>query len=339
MEVPDDARDDGYRHVAYRRHARGLPASGRPRCAQDVHHPAVRLCEAGSGPARTAVRAFSALPDGLRAMTDWLCEDTALPPPRWKARGLLEGSVRGAGRSRHPRRPAPCPARQADPRQEDRYQRQPVAGPHLSVRPRPAELRPAASVPSVAPVDPLSPQARRRAQSGPKPRPQDARPRRSPARRRVVGHLRRQRAAGARRACRRALAAMHPRRAHTPRADEAGPAGQGPGRHARPARAVRAADAGRGRRSGRRRPGRTGHAHPDRPGRLSAPRAAPADDSGNRPRQRLHDPGRHRTGPGSLPRGAPPGLVGRGGRRATTSVPASAAPDGRARETRRCGQR
>ena len=32
----------------------------------------VRLCEAGSRPARTATREFSALPDGLRAMTDWL---------------------------------------------------------------------------------------------------------------------------------------------------------------------------------------------------------------------------------------------------------------------------
>ena len=32
----------------------------------------VRLCEAGSGPARTATREFSALPDGLQAMTDWL---------------------------------------------------------------------------------------------------------------------------------------------------------------------------------------------------------------------------------------------------------------------------
>ena len=32
----------------------------------------VRLCEAGSGPARTATREFSALPDGLRAMTEWL---------------------------------------------------------------------------------------------------------------------------------------------------------------------------------------------------------------------------------------------------------------------------
>ncbi len=42
-----------------------------PRAAGlDVHKmhvtAAVRLCEAGGGPARTAVREFSALPDGLR---------------------------------------------------------------------------------------------------------------------------------------------------------------------------------------------------------------------------------------------------------------------------------
>ena len=48
-----------------------------PRAAGlDVHTmcitAAVRLCEAGGGPARTAVREFSALPDGLQAMTDWL---------------------------------------------------------------------------------------------------------------------------------------------------------------------------------------------------------------------------------------------------------------------------
>ena len=50
-----------------------------PRAAGlDVHKmritAAVRLCEAGGGPARTAVREFSALPDGLRFMTDWLRE-------------------------------------------------------------------------------------------------------------------------------------------------------------------------------------------------------------------------------------------------------------------------
>ena len=52
-------------HVAHAR-AAGL----------DVHKmhitAAVRLCEAGRGPSRTATREFSALPDGLRAMTDWL---------------------------------------------------------------------------------------------------------------------------------------------------------------------------------------------------------------------------------------------------------------------------
>lgn len=44
----------------------------------DVHKmritAAVRICEAGGGPARVAVREFSAVPDGLRAMTGWLGE-------------------------------------------------------------------------------------------------------------------------------------------------------------------------------------------------------------------------------------------------------------------------
>ena len=48
---------------------RGRPDSTCTRCTSPA---AVRLCEAGGGPARTAVREFSALPDGLRAMTDWL---------------------------------------------------------------------------------------------------------------------------------------------------------------------------------------------------------------------------------------------------------------------------
>ena len=48
-----------------------------PRAAGlDVHKmcitAAVRLFEAGSGLARATVKEFSALPDGLRAMTDWL---------------------------------------------------------------------------------------------------------------------------------------------------------------------------------------------------------------------------------------------------------------------------
>ena len=50
-----------------------------PRAAGlDVHKmcitATVRPCEAGGGPARTAVRDFSALPDGLCAMTNWLRE-------------------------------------------------------------------------------------------------------------------------------------------------------------------------------------------------------------------------------------------------------------------------
>ena len=64
------------------------PVDAETLCTDDMHvvHPraagldvhkmhitaTVRLCEAGSGPARTATQEFSALPDGLRAMTDWL---------------------------------------------------------------------------------------------------------------------------------------------------------------------------------------------------------------------------------------------------------------------------
>ena len=60
----DDMRIDDM-HVVWPR-AAGL----------DVHKmritAAVRLCEAGRGRARTAVHEFSALPHGLREMTDWL---------------------------------------------------------------------------------------------------------------------------------------------------------------------------------------------------------------------------------------------------------------------------
>jgi len=59
-----DLRTDDM-HVVYPR-AAGL----------DVHKmritAAVRICEAGRGPARVAVREFTTAPDGLRAMTDWL---------------------------------------------------------------------------------------------------------------------------------------------------------------------------------------------------------------------------------------------------------------------------
>ena len=101
----------------------------------DVHKmcitAAVRLCEAGRGFARTAVREFSALPNGLRAMTDWLRSHGVTAAAMEGTGVLLEGPVRGARRRRHSRRPAQCSARQADPREEDRCQRQPVAGPHL----------------------------------------------------------------------------------------------------------------------------------------------------------------------------------------------------------------
>ncbi len=62
-----------------------------PRAAGlDVHKmcitAAVRLCEAGRGLARTAVREFSALPDGLRAMTDWL-----------RSHGVTAAAMEGTG--------------------------------------------------------------------------------------------------------------------------------------------------------------------------------------------------------------------------------------------------
>ena len=56
----------------------------------DVHKmcitAAVRLCEAGRGFARTAVREFSALPDGLRAMTGWL-----------RSHGVTAAAMEGTG--------------------------------------------------------------------------------------------------------------------------------------------------------------------------------------------------------------------------------------------------
>ena len=247
-----------------------------PRAAGlDVHKmcitAAVRLCEAGSGPARATVKEFSALPDGLRAMTDWLRAHGVTAAAMEGTGGVLEGSVRGARRRRHPPRAVPRPARQADPRQEDRCQRQPVAGPHLPVRSRPAELRAPAALPPRAAVDPLSSQARRRAQPEPQPRPQDARPRRPAARRHPVGPVRRQRTARPRGAGRRAPAARHPGRPDEPCPGQAGAARPGPGRDARPHRVGPVADADGRRRPRRRGPRRARHAHSGRIGRLSAP--------------------------------------------------------------------
>ena len=62
-----------------------------PRAAGlDVHKmcitAAVRLYEAATGVARSAVKEFSALPDGLRAMTDWL-----------RAHGVTAAAMEGTG--------------------------------------------------------------------------------------------------------------------------------------------------------------------------------------------------------------------------------------------------
>ena len=56
----------------------------------DVHKmcitAAIRLCDAATGVARDAIKKFSALPDGLRAMTDWLL-----------AHGVTAAAMEGAG--------------------------------------------------------------------------------------------------------------------------------------------------------------------------------------------------------------------------------------------------
>ena len=77
--VDTDTLHSDEMHVVYPR-AAGL----------DVHKmcitAAVRLCEAGRGLARTTVREFSALPDGLRAMTDWL-----------RSHGVTAAAMEGTG--------------------------------------------------------------------------------------------------------------------------------------------------------------------------------------------------------------------------------------------------
>ena len=62
-----------------------------PRAAGlDVHKmcitAAVRLYESGTGVARAVVQEFSVLPDGLRAMTDWL-----------RAHGVTAAAMEGTG--------------------------------------------------------------------------------------------------------------------------------------------------------------------------------------------------------------------------------------------------
>ena len=110
------------------------------------------------GRPRNAVREFSALPDGLRAI-------------ELRSHGVTAAAMEGTGVYWTPfeaqdasRRPAQCPARQADPREED-GQRQPVAGPHGSV------LRYRATAPSHSASAQLTRyrRARRRAQPDPQP--------------------------------------------------------------------------------------------------------------------------------------------------------------------------
>ena len=128
------------------------PRAAGPQRAQDVHH------RRGT-PVRGRRRARPHGREGVQCAAGRSVRNDQLAPGTRRhrrrdggRRGLMEGSVRGARRGQHPRRPAPCSARPADPRKEDRYQRQPVAGPHLPVRSRPAELRSDASVPTVAPM-------------------------------------------------------------------------------------------------------------------------------------------------------------------------------------------
>ena len=217
-----------------------------PRAAGlDVHKmcitAAVRLCEAGRGLARTAVREFSALPDGLRAMTDWL-----------RSHGVTAAAMEGTGVYWK----APFEALEDAGIHAELFHAQHVK----QIRGKKTDVNdslwlaricqfglalpsyvPPSSVPPVAPVDPLPPDSRRRAQPEPQPGPQDPRPRRPAPRRHLVRHLRRQRAAHTRRAGCRAPAGPHPRRADHSRASQAGAVG--PGRRPRPARTAQAADA------------------------------------------------------------------------------------------------
>ena len=130
------------------------PRGRRPRCAT----PPPPVCTKPAAASRTPSRRSSALPDGLRPMTDRLrahgvtaaaMEGTGV---YWKApfEALQDAGIHAAL--------FPCPGTSsADSRQEDRRQRQPVAGSHLPVRPRPAELCSPAALPPIEAVDPLPP--------------------------------------------------------------------------------------------------------------------------------------------------------------------------------------
>ena len=130
------------------------PRGRRPRCAAPPPSVCTKPAAAWRTPSRKEVRA---LPARMRPMTDWLRAHGVTAAAMEGIGVYWKGSVRGVGGRRHLRRTVPCPARQANSRQEDRRQRQPVAASHLPVRPRPAELRSAAALPPIAAVDPLPP--------------------------------------------------------------------------------------------------------------------------------------------------------------------------------------
>ena len=232
----------------------------------DVHKmcitAAVRLCEAGRGLARTAVREFSALPDGLRAMTDWLrshgvtaaamegtgvywkapfeaLEDAGIHADLLNAQHVkqIRGKKTDASDSLWLARicqfglalPSYVPPRRfRQLRQLTRYRRTLVAE-RSRTRNRVHKtldhdgLRLGGILSDIFGVNG----------------------------RRILDGL-----------GRRAPAAPHPGRSDEPRGGQAGAAGPGAGRHARPARAAQAADADGSPRPGRRRPRHAGQAHP-----------------------------------------------------------------------------
>ena len=165
------SRTSPHRGAEARQPARDAPPRGGSGRAQDADH---RLGAAGAAPGGPADRHR-----GVQHPAERPAGSDPLPAfPRGQRRGhgghrdFLEGALRGARGRGHRTDPLPCALREADQGQEERCGRQPVAGPHLPVRPVPAQLRAAARVPPAAAAEPLSPQAGEgaepRAQPGPR---------------------------------------------------------------------------------------------------------------------------------------------------------------------------
>ena len=157
-----DQRHGPHRQPESRRHARRLLQGGRHRCSQDAGH---RDGTYLRGAPQTAARS----PADIQRAAGRPAGDDRLASRPWshrrgvgEYRGVLEGPVRGTRRRRHPGPPASRRPSQADPRQENGRQRQPVAGAHLPVRPRCAEPCPAAALPAPASTGPLPPDVGRR---------------------------------------------------------------------------------------------------------------------------------------------------------------------------------